>query len=191
MPYRIGVHGPSGPLYLEKTQKHNVWWVINGKWELDLNTLKDKDKYFIVKYNMMYLPWQNACDIINKEFNPIGMYHDLYDYLHNTPEHETNVPWETDTSIQQELTIDEFKLIKDTTMQKIKPNLITTEIVHTINGTNVTELSNEQLLNYIVELEENIKRLNNVETKSKYVAKTIKEQTATLAIIVKHLDERN
>jgi hypothetical protein len=67
-------------------------------------------------------------------------------------------------------------------------NSIRTEIKYLINGEDATEMSMDKLLSTVVNIEDNIKKLGAIETKSKAIAKEILKQNATLTFVVKHLD---
>lgn len=62
----IAVYGPSGPLYLLKTNKLNQWWVINGDWLLVLDeiSIPELPEYKIVMDNFGAYSHQQACATI-------------------------------------------------------------------------------------------------------------------------------
>jgi len=67
-------------------------------------------------------------------------------------------------------------------------NSFTTE--HYVNGNNINDLTDDGLINAINSLENNIKVLKKIKTKSKMVNKTIKGKYRDIRNIVKHMDKR-
>lgn len=246
----IAAWGPSGPLYLLKTNKHNHFWVINGGWNLYLDDLLSSElsRFIIIKDNFEVYSYQQACVIIeslyNKKlphstlssrnvepFNPDhndlaqgkaqGQYNSNIpnpDVISNTViEYKTpNVSFEDLANVTNELNEQAKEYIKhynidcneielnvmkqliqdgftipEKNMSNLKTNIVTTTTEYKVNGENVENLSDDNLLNCIATLEESIDKLQKMTTKSTFVTKTITHQQETLAVVVKHLDSRN
>jgi len=66
---------------------------------------------------------------------------------------------------------------------------VTTE--HFINGTNIKDVDDDQIITYIAETEAQIVRLENIETNSKTITAKVKEHKDAIASMVKLLDNRN
>lgn len=69
-------------------------------------------------------------------------------------------------------------------------NIVTVETVNLVNGVDVKELNANDLLNSVIQLEANIKKLKEIETPSEFVEMTILKQKDVLATVIKHLDEK-
>ena len=67
-------------------------------------------------------------------------------------------------------------------------NSFTTE--HYVNGTNINDLTDDGLIDAISNLENDIKVLKKIKTKSKMVNKTIEGKYRDIRNIVKHMDKR-
>jgi hypothetical protein len=67
---------------------------------------------------------------------------------------------------------------------------VTTSTIHTVNGQNVTDMTADQLIKCVKDLEQEIVDLKAVSSESKYIDSKIKDLQATLKVVVKHLDSK-
>lgn len=70
------------------------------------------------------------------------------------------------------------------------PSKVTVETRHYVCGKDVTKMSDDELIHTIKILEKEIDELTNVKVTSKFIEQRIKETEETLAVVVKHLDDR-
>lgn len=263
----IAAWGPSGPMYLKKTEEANVYYVINGDWTLIPN-VHDQNKYFIIKDNFINANYNEACDFIRKIYNEKLIYPILTDshhspynlidenenindlrgvtdesrelppmgfslptkeffggvteeMLYNLPPDQfsnksttkgTNSPkidvknpevyaiaehfdiplplTEANKSVIKQLIAQGYKLPNKEKTMSPETNIVTVETVNLVNGVDVKELNANDLLNSVIQLEANIKKLKEIETPSEFVEMTILKQKDVLATVIKHLNEK-
>lgn len=70
-------------------------------------------------------------------------------------------------------------------------NVVKTEVVHTVNNKRVDEMSKQDLFDCALTLENSIKQLHSLTTKSKEVKKEVKRQKKTLKKVIKYLDSKD
>lgn len=71
-----------------------------------------------------------------------------------------------------------------------KPMTVTVETKHLVNGQNVKDMSDNELLMCVQSLENELEDLDELKTQSKFIEKRKKELGETLKTVVKHLDGR-
>lgn len=232
----VAAYGPSGPLYLLKTATPNQWWVINGNWLLDIETINNQlNSYVIIEDNFTIQSYQQACDFINYLYGKNLPYKKLrtnnlsyFDPGQNNKEQEKAQKFydaflSKSSEKEQTSTIEDnpkqkvkdlcerfninasklelrvykkmierkYKLSENKNMSTLNTDIVTTKTIHTVNGQEVEFLSDNDLLNYIAQLETSIKKLIDIRAESVFVKNTIEKQRNTLDVVIKHLDDRS
>lgn len=241
----IAAWGPSGPMYLAKTEIENEYYVINGDWIIDMED--PTNEYYIIQDNILEGNYNTVCENIRAHYDETVAY-PILRYLNHTPyekdnkdeivgskivnqkapinklkgvteetrkfvkeftnplstheldtteieakaicEHFGNVTNEVSTSIAKQLIAKGYKIPQKEKTMSPETDIVTVKTVNLVNGIDVKDLNANDLLNSVMQLEANIKKLTEIESNSDFIVKTITKQRNVLATVIKHLDTK-